>query len=84
MRNAMVFDPAKLKIEVDWEYLKGFQCWRRQAIALFAHEVIHIFEWVILCRFNVGKWNRMDCHRANKIQDSLLHLLRCKIKWEDR
>jgi len=79
VRDAMIFNPANFTIEVDWEYLKGFQCWHRQSIALFTHEGIHIFEWIVLCRFNAEKWNKMDCSHADRIQDFVLKLLRCKI-----
>ena len=74
----MEFDPVKLTIEIDWVEMKKAYCWRRQAIALYAHELTHLFEWVFIFRFNCQKWNNNPDpeKRAEFIQDIMLNLLK--------
>lgn len=80
----MMFDPAnttwrQLDIKANWASIKQYEAWRRQAITLYVHELVHAFDWLITCRQDAEKWNaRCDGtweRRADNIQNIVLVLL---------
>ena len=73
----MLFSPAQMSISIDWDYLRQFKHWRRQAIALFAHELTHAFEWVIIYRRSASAWNSAEQPEqlAEAVQDIVLIIL---------
>ncbi len=78
VKNAMEFNPKTCRITIDWHYLKQFRCYKRQAIALFVHELVHLFEWIFVYHFDALKWN--SAKEPEKIadfcQDFILKILR--------
>ena len=77
MQNAMLYDPAAGSITVDWPYLRRFPAWRRQAVALYCHEMVHILQWWIVCRRDAERWNNHPNPEEwpDRVQDVVLSLL---------
>lgn len=76
----MYFHPASFRIEVFWSKLKRLPNWRRQTIGLFAHELVHIYQWLVMFRQDALRWNEANEQelerQAGSIQDIVLKLLR--------
>ena len=72
---AGVFSPATGKITIDTTRLKTCPYWRRQWIAILAHELCHAFDWHVTYWKDGEAWNNAGRRlekRANKIQDLVL------------
>ena len=79
MDNCMYFCPARFRIDILWEPLREVPYWRRQALALFAHELVHAYQWLVVCRRDVLRWNELgDAERLpDRVQDIVLWMLGC-------
>lgn len=75
----MYFNPASFRIEILWSELKHTPDWKRQTIGLFAHELVHVYQWLIVYRKNALQWNEADKRElerpAERVQDIVLNLL---------
>ena len=70
----MVFDPAKMKINIKWAEFRKISYPFRQFIALYAHELTHAFDWIFIKRLNTEKWidDTTPEYWPDKIQDLAL------------
>lgn len=74
-KAVMSFQPFT-GIEIDWKTLRRFSCWRRQAMALLVHELVHVLQWYV-CGKSVLRWNSLVNAEElpNRIQDVILTIL---------
>jgi len=75
----MVFSPERMKVDVNWPIMKQAIYWRRQAVALYFHELVHMYDWVFTFHKNALLWNvnaEWLERRADKVQDMVLSLMR--------
>ena len=73
----MCFKPLELKILINWDLMKKVSCWKRQVIALYFHELTHLFQWLFICRCDPDKYiNYKNVEKIpDKIQDFILKML---------
>ena len=71
--NAMEFIPASMTIVIE----KGWRMGKRQFAALLVHELVHVWEWVVIYRKNTVAWNENPNPEllAERIQYKLLDIL---------
>jgi len=79
----MMFSPIMLRILalpfLAWE---NVPCKRRQYVALLAHELTHMIDWIIVYRCDAERWNRSEVQEeyiANLVQDVILRCLLVKL-----
>lgn len=52
------FQPTTLSIVVDWKGVRdNFPSWRRRVIGCWVHELVHLFQWVVLYAPDAVRWN---------------------------
>ena len=74
------FNPVDCSISIDIKRLRLDYpiTWKKQLIGLYAHELIHLFEWLFVYRKSINNWN--DAINPERfpdfIQDSILRLIK--------
>ena len=67
-----VFTPRVFPyIHIDLNTLRKLPYWRRQLVAIWIHEFIHLLQFVFVYRCNTDKWSKITCSElpAMLVQD---------------
>ncbi len=77
-KGSAEFNPELNRVTIDLDQLRRGPKWRRQLIALLAHELVHFFDWNIRYRCDAELWDKdtdVEELRASRVQEVILKAL---------